>query len=421
MKRVLLAAVLAALLAVPYYARADEGRPVLLVYRLESERQSITSVLAACGYSVNAVHESAYSANSLTQAAAVVTTARQPYLDGADQNLPVVCVGPETGPVNGIQVQPAGGHGITLHAGHFKAPASFEDEILLITDYSGTAEGKMEFPLGGSFPYSVIQGHTAYVPNFFRDDIQPLALSLVMRHFLGGPVKGRLFLLIDQVYPFSDLGMLCHMADALYTRGYPFTVSAMPVYDNLAYPAYLRYTQVLRYVQARGGAVVMHDPIVSSAEIGREDAAARLARARAAFEQQGILLANGIVSPYPLSLEGVMNLSGSGKPFGPLPMDVSIGLPIAQTPELFDQMLHALSDAWVSVSSLQKMAGGGPFLYDEEPVGGDYVYREAVQTSFEGFFSAGNRTLLTIVMISLVVFFGLLLSGYFLYRRKFYR
>jgi hypothetical protein len=195
----------------------------------------------------------------------------------------------------------------------------------------------------------------------------------------------------------------------------------MPVYDNLEYPAYMRYTQVLRYMQFRGGAVVMHEPIIRASEIEMESTDVRLDRARAAFTQQGIVLVNGIVSPYAYSLAGFSNLLCSKVPFGPLPMDISITLPIAKSFEEFNQALQVISKKLVPVSSLLKMVTSEPFLYNEQPVDSGYDYREEVQTTFEGFFSAGNETLIIIVVISLIFFSGLLTGGYFLYRRKFYR
>ncbi len=348
----------------------------------------------------------------------MVTTARKPVSDGLAAGIPVLCVGL---PADKLQIETSHGlHGV-LHIGQLRSSVHFNEQTHLITQYTGTAVGELVFPLRGSFPYGVIQASAAYVPNFVADELQPLALGLIVRQLLGSSEQGRLFLLIDDVYPFSDLGMLCHMADKLYARGYPFTVSAMPVYENLSYPAYLRYTQVLRYVQSRGGAVVMHDPIVRSAESEVENIEDRLHRAREAFEQQGIVLANGIVSPYPLSLNAFSNLSSTADTFGPLPMDVEVILPLAKTPGEFDQTLQLISDKWVMVASLQKMVAGSPFVYNEQPVDETFVYREAVQTSFDRFFSAGNQTLLVIVLISLIVFSGLLTGGYFLYRRKFYR
>jgi len=416
----LLAAAMAVFLISPLPAQGA-GRTVLVVYRLESERQSITKVLSTCGYDVYAIAEEKYRNDFIAGCTAIATFIRQPYVDALDAGIPVLCVGPQVLPIDGIQVQTAHGLSGLLHIGNISSSIHLEEQSLLIQEYEGIAVGEMVFPLRGSFPYGVIHDSVAYVPNFNQDEIQPLALGLVVRQLLGGPDTGRLFLLIDEVYPFSDLGMLCHMADDLYAHGYPFTVSAMPVYDNLEYPAYRLYTQVLRYAQSRGGAIVMHDPIIRSAESKMESTDARLDRASAAFEQQGIVLANGIVSPYPVTLAGFAGLHSAEAAFGPLPMDISVTLPIAKTPEEFKQTIQLVSKKWIAVSSLLKMVTDDPFIYNEQPVSGGYAYREEIQTSFEGFFSAGNQTLVVVVLISLAIFAGLLAGSYFLYRHKFYR
>jgi hypothetical protein len=394
-KAFILAVALAILLTAPLPAHGS-GKLVLLVYHQESERQPITNVLSACGYEIKAIPEADYKADSLHDFFGIATTVRQPYTDGLDAGIPVLCIGPMALPAGGIEIQYAYDPGGVLSIGNIQSPVHFKGQTILIKEYNGIAVGEMTFPLRGNFPFGVIEDSAAYVPSFSPDDIQPLALAIVARRLFHDPEQGRLFLLIDEVYPFSDLGMLCHMADELQTYGYPFTLSAMPVYDNLEYPAFLRYAQVLRYMEFRGGAVVMHDPIIRSAEAELESTGERLGRARDAFEKQGIILANGIVSPYRMTLDGFLNLTGQNVPFGALPMDVAVVLPIAKTPEEFDRALQSISKKWVTVSSLLNMVTNEPILYNEQPVDSSYIYREEVQTSFQGFFSAGNETLILI-------------------------
>lgn len=420
MKAFILAASLTVLLTAPLPAHGS-GKLVLLVYRQDSERQLISNVLSACGYEVKAVAKADYNAALLDGCHGMATTVLAPYFDSLAAGIPVLCIGPMALPAGGIETQTANDPGGVLHIGNIQSPVHFTGRTLLIKSYKGVAVGEMEFALRARHPYGVIEDNAAFVPSFSLDDIQPLALAAVARRLFHDPEQGRLFLLIDEVYPFSDLGMLCHMAEELNTRGYPFTLYAMPVYDNLEYPAFLRYAQVLRYIQFRGGAVVLHDPIIRAAEAEMESTAQRLQRARDAFTQQSILLANGIVSPYRMTIGGFSNLSSQAVPFGPLPMDVAVILPIAKTPQEFEKTLQLISKKWVAVSSLLKMITSEPILYNEQPAGDEYAYREEVQTSFKGFFSAGNETLIIIVAVSLIFFSGLLIGGYFLYRRKFYR
>jgi len=423
LKRLVLVTAVAFLLAAPFLHAKADGRQVLLVYRLEGERQQMAQVLAACGYQVTEVSNTAYNKEILTGYAMLAATVRNACEDGVALGMKVLCVGSDTLPQNGLQVIEASGLGGVLKMGQLNSPFFYADQVSLIDGgFEGTEVGEMEIPLRGSFPYGVVIDNVAYVPNFSKDALQPLALAQVVNELFGDNETGRLFLWIDEVYPFSDLGMLCMMADALYERGYPFTVSAMPVYDNLTYPAYQRYTQVLRYIQSRGGAVVMHDPLIRTAEKELESGDERLERAKEALENQGIILAGGIVSPYLLTLTNLAALNQDTKTaFGKLPMDAAIYLPIFQTPEELESAMKLLSGKWVTAASLYKMAADGPYYYDEEPIGGDYSYRAKVETSFDQFFSAGNQTLIVIVVVSLFVFSVMLVGGYFLYRRKFYR
>ncbi len=421
MKKVILAAVMALILVMPLHPAKAAGQPVLLVYRVDSQRQVLSSVLKACGLRVTAVSEADYHADMLSGYDALVTTIRKPYLDSMGTGLKVLAIGPDTLPEEGFDITEASGLGAMLQVGEVQSTVFFSEEVYLMESYQGTKVGELTIPLRGTYPYGIIHGNIAYVPNFEVDHVQPLAIGFVVQQLLLEPAAGRLFLWIDEVYPFSDLGMLCQMADELYKRGYPFTVSAMPVYDNLDYPAYLRYTQVLRYVQSRGGAVIMHDPIIRSAESEAENADVRLARARESFEQQGIILANGLIDPYAISLEALSMLQNEHMKFDPLPMDVALLLPIVKTPEELESHLELLSGKWIAPASLFKMVSDVPYLYNEKSIDDTFAYRAEIETSFESFFFASNQTLIIIVLISLVVFSALLAGGYFLYRRKFYR
>ena len=423
MKKVLFVTAVAILLAAPFSYACAGGRQALLVYRLYDEQQQISAILSASDFQVTSVSDADYHTEMLDGFTFLVSTDPIACLDGLHRGMKVLCIGPDTLTAGKLKITTASGVGGALLLGQLRSPFFYSDQVYLIQGVdSGAAVGEMKIPLRGSFPYGVIVDNTAFVPNFSKDALQPFALSQVIYKLFDDNQSGRLFLWIDEVYPFSDMGMLCMMADALYERGYPFTVAAMPVYDNLEYPAYLRYTQVLRYIQSRGGAVVLHDPLIRTAEKELESADERLTRARDALAKQGIILANGIVSPYPLTLTDLDALVLDSKTaLGSLPMDVAVTLPIFKTPEEMNQALTLLKDKWVAAASLYKMAADSPYVYNEEPIAQDYSYRAKVETSFDRFFSAGNQTLIVIVLISLFVFSIMLAGGYFLYRRKFYR
>lgn len=97
-----------------------------------------------------------------------------------------------------------------------------------------------------------------------------LGIAQELKRWLGISTAGRSYLLLKEVYPFSDLELLRLTADQLYDAGIPFLVSAVPVFVNTDYPAMKRYVQALRYVQSRGGSIAVNAPVVQLA-IGKGD------------------------------------------------------------------------------------------------------------------------------------------------------
>ncbi|WP_338554400.1 hypothetical protein [Paenibacillus sp. KS-LC4] len=121
-----------------------------------------------------------------------------------------------------------------------------------------------------SSPYAVRNAHAAYVPYFQKGNLSELAMSYVLKDWLGLDEPGQTYLLFKEIYPFSDLTLLARMADTLYEAGIPFVVSVQPVFSNFEFPAMQRYLETLKYVQSRNGAILVNAPVVAST-IGQND------------------------------------------------------------------------------------------------------------------------------------------------------
>ncbi|SFF00371.1 Uncharacterized protein YdaL [Paenibacillus algorifonticola] len=121
-----------------------------------------------------------------------------------------------------------------------------------------------------SSPYAARNEHAAYVPYFQKGNLSELAMSYVLKDWLGLAELGQTYLLFKEIYPFSDLTLLAGMADTLYDAGIPFAISVQPVFSNSDFPAMQRYLETLKYVQSRNGTVLVNAPVVAST-IGQND------------------------------------------------------------------------------------------------------------------------------------------------------
>lgn len=79
------------------------------------------------------------------------------------------------------------------------------------------------------------------------------------------------YILIDNVTPFIDLNDLVDKISYLYQNGIQFVISTIPVFENTDFNAMKRYAEVLRYAEARGGTIIMHNPYLEVENAPAED------------------------------------------------------------------------------------------------------------------------------------------------------
>jgi hypothetical protein len=112
--------------------------------------------------------------------------------------------------------------------------------------------------------FSQNAGKLAYVPSFGTSAEDERAMAAVLAAWLGLTDKPAMYLLIKEVYPFSDLPLLLSLSDRLYDAGIPFMLAVRPVFTNLQQPAMKRYIEAIRYAQSKGGSIVVQAPVVAS-------------------------------------------------------------------------------------------------------------------------------------------------------------
>ncbi|AIQ71547.1 hypothetical protein [Paenibacillus graminis] len=115
---------------------------------------------------------------------------------------------------------------------------------------------------GRKLPFAASAGSYTYVPYLERDNASVVGMSYVLREWLGGKTVPQTFLVLKEIYPFSDLDLLEETADRLYKAGIPFIASVRPVFSNTGFPAMQRYLDALKVVQSRNGSILVNAPEV---------------------------------------------------------------------------------------------------------------------------------------------------------------
>ncbi|MBE6906656.1 MAG: DUF2334 domain-containing protein [Ruminococcaceae bacterium] len=396
---------------------------VLLVCDENNRRAVLEELIRSTGKSVDAISESNYREEFLKNYEYLVTTINRPYRDALTDGIPTICVGEQAGPVDGIHTISMENQQIRLtyqqHAQTFfmRKPAD------LIDTYTGEVYGNLELFSGETIPYAVLSGNIAYLPWFQEDGLGAVVLGGVMSRLFGYDHQqtSQMYVLIDEVYPFSDLDILYLTADQFYQNGIPFIVRVMPVYDNLDYPAFHRYTQALRYVQSKGGSVVLHEPIVREYETEREPLEEKIARAKNAFSEDGVLILDMDFPPFEIPFEELKNIVPAQKNFGALPINTMIGFHLFESQEALSQAIESIKTYWLTLSDYRSVLGESTPVYNESPEDVQFVYRPVEQANMAGFFTQTNRILIAIVGISILVFVILLHIGRRINRQKFYQ
>ncbi|ECB9715225.1 hypothetical protein FL879_07505 [Listeria monocytogenes] len=137
------------------------------------------------------------------------------------------------------------------------------NETNLITSYKGTSFGEMDAAENGQAAYGVQAGNYAYAPIFQADNTSEFALMDVLKALFDIKTTTNQYAFITGVNPFIDFDLLKKTADTFYEKGIPFIVSAGPVFYNQDFQAAKNYAEILRYVQAKNGTIMMNVPAVT--------------------------------------------------------------------------------------------------------------------------------------------------------------
>ena len=102
------------------------------------------------------------------------------------------------------------------------------------------------------------------------------------------------FLVLDSVYPFMSSEKLLELVDQAEALGIPYVISVMPLNANYDYPAMTQFCQVLSYAQSKGGAIILHAPILHKDVEDVQELYEKLTDMTMAYVQNGV---------YPLGIQ----------------------------------------------------------------------------------------------------------------------
>ncbi|MBY0009234.1 hypothetical protein [Paenibacillus typhae] len=160
----------------------------------------------------------------------------------------------------GLIEQGSGG----LSAGDFRLPGIQLQQVPYIA--AGKAEktyGSLTLPgTSGKAPYAMNSGSYTYAPYLDAGYAGRLAMAYVLKDWLGAAAAAEPYLVINEIYPFSDLSLLEELAGRLYDAGIPFIASMRPVFSNTDFPAMQRYLDALKVVQSKNGSILVNAPVV---------------------------------------------------------------------------------------------------------------------------------------------------------------
>lgn len=399
------------------------GEKALIISSQEENTEHLELLAKAFGLEVTLITEYDYTKSSLELADYVITTSPIPAADILETGKKAIFLGDRFSEVQEADVTKYKNKTIRFSMKGYTGDEMFLEEFCLLNEGEGTTLGTVLLGTGEAAPFALIgDDGNIYIPCYDSRNIGAAVLmGETIRILTERTAAGHTYFMIDEVYVFSDLNKICGWAEALHENGIPFLVRIMPLYQNLDYPAFLRFTQALRYMQSRGGTIVIHEPLVVTGHIEDEPIEMKMESFLNALTQEAVLYREMKNTPYFFSVEELLQIISSNKNFGELPFDNMTGVTPSQTEEEFDSCLAHINRKWLSFYDLQEEYENTTLLYQEREIPQDFIYREKQEAAFADFFDTSNQFLIVVVGVSLVVL-GIFLSiGRKWYRRKFYR
>lgn len=390
----------------------------VIVYEQQSDLAAVQSMAESFGKTIEAIDGSSLLEGGLDSYNYIILLSSK-YLDEAKKTgKPLLCVGSNFDSTGAEEIN-AGKVQIT--AGELQQTISVGGKMTIISSAGDESYGSVTNSFGEKYPLALRKGNIWLVPYFNTADISSAGLSGVMGKFFNWQGTSKLYVMIDEVYAFSDLEMVKETAEALHQNGLPFIIRVMPVYQNTEYPAFKRWAQLLRYVQSIGGSVVLHEAMVQDTMQEKISLEEVMQQAKDALINENVDLYDLTPIPYSIDFSVIKSATSPTKEFAGLPMNTMIVYSLPKDQQGIASIVNELNGMWLMVSDYKRNFTDENTLYDETPYDEEYQYTRQEEQTYQEFFTVGNNFLMVIVGVSIVVLSILFVVGRHLYRKKFAR
>ena len=411
---------IAAVILMPAHnpTHADSGN-VLLVYNNKEEMEVISNLIKACGMTPSPVDSVEYSSDMIDDYEYVVLQDAAPFKDVLQSGKSLVCLGDDFKVIPGAQVNVMNRKThAELNVYQNNQSIILDEGFSYISAYEGETVGNIRFE-GIDTPMGVITDKIMFAPYFSKDDITAFAVAKMLNQYFQKFDGGKMYIMIDEVYPFDDINMLELIADKFYDNGIPFVMSIMPVYQNTDYPSFKRYTSALRYIQSKNGSLIMHEPIMTGNELVGDDIDVRMENAFNTFEENDVHVYEQTLFPYEVSLESLTGIHPQNELFISLPIDTVIKFHVFKDEAELDAALEMINSKWLQIGDYNRNFTDNISVYEDTEVDTAFTYKDKTERSFAFLVDRGNQVLSIVVLISGIIIIALIVFGYRLYRDKF--
>lgn len=238
----------------------------------------------------------------------------------------------------------------------------------------------------------------------------------ILQDSITQDAKGKMYIGIKNISPLSDLARLCDIGEIFDKHGIPFIVEASSKMEAVEETQFKNYTQVLYYLQSKGGTICMP----SLDENTDEEQRSTDEQVKQALSKEGIFLRQLPEDIYRIDFKTLERLEVNQKPFPNLGVDLVVEYDLPASQEEILAIVEWINDKWLRLSSFGEEEGYRIYSGKEEWLQ-DIDTQEGQEEGYSKFFTIGNKILLVVVSISICILGIGIIVGHLLYKEKFYK